>query len=91
MKQICNKRSTISSHRHINSLPIKFSSKSNKNVIQKINKGITAYLTIPWIVSLVYIRSEKITFFVASQMLGILPNKRSVNYVNKFIFYKMMR
>ena len=38
-KQICNKRSTISSHRNTYSLPIKFSSKSNKNIIKKINKG----------------------------------------------------
>ena len=29
-KKICNKRSTISSHRNTNNLPIKFSTKSNK-------------------------------------------------------------
>ena len=46
-KQICKKRSTISSHRNTNSLPIKFSSKSNKNIIQKINKSITDFLTRP--------------------------------------------
>ena len=56
-----------------------FSSKSNKNIIQKINKGITDFLTRPWIVIIVYIRSEKSTFIVASQILGILPNKHSVN------------
>ena len=31
---------------------------------------------------IIYIRSEKNTFFVASQILGILPNKRSVNLIN---------
>ena len=29
---------------------------------------------------IVYISSEKSTFFVASQIQGILPNKRSVTY-----------
>ena len=38
---------------------MKFSSKSNKNIIQKINKGITDFLTRPLIVIIVYIRSEK--------------------------------
>ena len=37
-KQICSKRGAVSSHRNTNSLSIKFSSKSNKDIIQKINK-----------------------------------------------------
>ena len=35
---------------------------------------------------IIHIRSEKSTFFVASQILGILPNKRSVNSINNVIF-----
>ena len=39
MKQICNKKSTISSHRNTNSLPIKFSSKSDKKYYPKDKQG----------------------------------------------------
>ena len=51
--------STVSSHLDTNSLLITFSSKSNKNIILKINKDITDFLTRPYIVIIVYIRSEK--------------------------------
>ena len=68
-------KSTISSHRNTDSLPIKFSSKSNENGIQKINKDTTYFLTRPLIVIIVYIRSEKKTHSSLQAKLGILPNK----------------
>ena len=40
-------RSQISCHRNIYNVSIKFSFKSNKNIIQKINKGFTNVLTRP--------------------------------------------
>ena len=40
-------RSQISCHRNTYNVSIKFSFKSNKNIIQKINKGFTNVLTRP--------------------------------------------
>ena len=70
---------TLCTYRNTYNLSVKFSSKSDKNIILKINKGLTNFVTRQYVIIVVHVGSEESTLVVTSQIKGFLSSKRMFN------------